>query len=145
MARDPLKVLLTVRQRSVEQARQALGSCLAEEAAATDRIKSLDETTRRNRAATSAAVDLQLFKDMFAIQRNVLQADRHAATLALTAAEQRSAEARAVMVEARTAAESVQRLLDERAARRDAEISRQEQHALDDMARPRANRNAPVT
>ena len=50
MARDPLKVLSVVRQRAVDQQRQALAICLKAEAAAEDRIRMLDAAVVRDQA-----------------------------------------------------------------------------------------------
>jgi flagellar biosynthesis chaperone FliJ len=53
------------------------------------------------------------------------------------AARAAAAEARAALVTARTAAESVETLITERADAAEADADRREQHALDDMARTR--------
>ena len=116
-----------------------LGNCLKAETEAAARLRTLEDGIRRDRAASGSA-DLLEFADMFAARRNTAQVDRRTATMAMSAAELGTAEARAAVAVARTAAETVQRLIDERAALQDAERTRQEQHVLDDIARPRPNR-----
>src|ERR1700733_464726 len=104
MARDSLESLRAVRRRSVEEARYALGACLTAEAQA-----------RRDRAAYQAAEHSHQFLEVFVCGVRASDAKRLAAEAALTAAQARSAEARAVVVAARMAAEAVETLNVERA------------------------------
>ena len=54
MARDPLRILLSLRRRSVEQARQALAVRLTLVSEVEGMIHALDEATRRDREAGNA-------------------------------------------------------------------------------------------
>ncbi len=137
MARDPLSVLHAVRQRAVEQARQALGACLHNEIAAADRIRRLDDAVSADRDAAGAVADDYRFLEMFALRQATLRTDRCTAAADLATAEACSGVERAAVVVARAAAEAVEQLMGERAAAERAEADRREQHALDDIARPR--------
>src|SRR4051812_7504672 len=139
MARDPMLILRTVRRRSVEEARYALGACLTAEAAAAARLRAVDDAARRDRAAHGAVDEGPRFLEMFVLRLQVYAVERAAAEAALTAAQAASAEARAAVVAARTAAEAVETLIADRVAAAEVEAGRREQHALDDMSRPRFN------
>lgn len=140
MARDSLAILRTVRRRSVEEARYALGACLAAEAAVTERIQAIDDAARRDRAASQAVDGAHQFLEIFARRLQAAEQDRSAAEAALTVARARSDEARAAVVDARTAAEAVETLISERLAAAETDAGRREQHMLDDIARPRPHR-----
>ncbi|WP_158932381.1 hypothetical protein [Acidisphaera sp. S103] len=135
MVRDPLKILLSVRRRSVEQARYALGACLAAEAAIADRIRSLDGAAARDRQTGRAWQDSHQFMEMTAIHLATLQAERRSILADLAVAEDRSGQARGVVAAERAAAEAVDQLMQERQAAVQAEANRREQHVLDDIAR----------
>jgi flagellar biosynthesis chaperone FliJ len=137
MARDPIRMLRTVRRLAVEQARHALAACLTAEATAADQLRVIDEAARRDRRANQAVAEAHRFIDMFALRVQAAQAGRQAAEAALTAAQEASADARATLVTARTAAEAVDTLIAERAEAVEIDTRRREQHALDDMARTR--------
>jgi flagellar export protein FliJ len=137
MPHDPIRLLRLLRRRSVEQARSALGACLAAENEAAERISAIDDAARRDRAARAELQDAHRFQDMFVRRIDVRNADRRAAEAGFAAAQARSAAAREAVVAARTAAEGVETLIDERAAAEAAVAARGEQHALDDMARAR--------
>lgn len=137
MARDPLRILLAVRRRAVEQARYALEACLGVEAEIVEGIRSLDDTARRDREAGGAWQDAHQFVEMTAVRLEARQTDRRALEADLVAAEGRTADARTVLTAARTAAEAVAHLADSRAAAAQAELDRREQHVLDDIARAR--------
>jgi flagellar export protein FliJ len=137
MARDPIRILQMVRRLAVEQARHVLATCMAGEATAADRVHAIDEAARRDRQASEAVAEAYHFIDMFALRVQQAQVDRDAAEAALTQAQAASADARAVLVTARTAAESVETLIGERAEAAASDAGRREQHALDDMARSR--------
>jgi flagellar biosynthesis chaperone FliJ len=139
MARDSLEILRAVRRRSVEEARYALGACLTAEAQAAAAVQAITDAARRDRAAYQAAEHSHQFLEMFVCGLRASDAKRLAAEVALTAAQARSAEARAVVVAARMAAEAVETLNVERAAAAELEANRREQHALDDIARTRFN------
>jgi flagellar biosynthesis chaperone FliJ len=137
MARDPLRILLSMRRRSVEQARQALAGRLAAETEVADRIRLLDDATRRDREAGGAWPDSHQFLEMSASRLEVVQAERQSLAADLTAAERGAAEARGVVSTARTAAEAVEELISQREAASQADATRREQHGLDDIARTR--------
>lgn len=137
MARDSLRILLSVRQHAVEQSRQALGACLSAEAVLADRIRSLDDAARRDREMGGTWEDGLQFHEMAAIRLVTMRAVRLALTAELAAAEGRSAVARTTVTAARAAAEAVEQLIEERQAASATEASRREQHALDDTTRTR--------
>lgn len=147
MARDPLRILLSMRRRSVEQARYALGACLAAEAEIADKIKSLDDATRRDRETGAAWQDSHLFLEMSASRLETSQAERRTILSDLTEADTRSGEARRVVSAARAAAEVVDQLIGERSVVSQADAARREQHVLDDISRARVairQRRAPA-
>jgi flagellar biosynthesis chaperone FliJ len=137
MARDPLRMLRTVRRHAVEQARHALAACLRIETVAADKLRAIDEAAERDRVATRSVVEAHRFIDMFALHLQASATERRTAEVALMAARAAAAEARAALVAVRTAAESVETLITERADAAEADADRDEQHALDDMARAR--------
>jgi flagellar export protein FliJ len=139
MARDPLRMLRTVRRHAVEQARHALAACLSREAAAAEQVRAIDEARERDRAAGCQVEEAHQFIDMFTLRLQVGAAERDAAETALSAVRAAAGEARSALVAARMAAESVETLVAERADAAEADANRREQHALDDMARTRSN------
>jgi flagellar biosynthesis chaperone FliJ len=130
-----LRILLSVRRRSVEQARYALGACLTAEAAVADKIKALDEAMARDREASRAWQDHRQLLEMAAIRLAAMQIERHGVLADLTVAEGCSARARGVVAAERGAAEAVEQLIQERQTAFQAEENRREQHVLDDIAR----------
>ena len=92
---------------------------------------------RRDRASHHIVDDAHQFLEMFVRRSGMLEAERESAVAALTAARARSNVARARVVAAQTAAETVDSLIAEKAAAEQADANRREQHALDDMARAR--------
>lgn len=141
MARDPLLMLRVVRRRSIEAARHALGACLVAEAEAASRIKALNDGTLRDRAVHPKLEDGHLFQEMFTRRVLATQAARMVAEAEFAAAQAGSAEARALVVAARTAAEAVETLIAERTAQEEAVATKAGQHALDDMTRVRFDFN----
>jgi flagellar biosynthesis chaperone FliJ len=135
MARDPLRILLSVRRRSVEQARYALGACLAAEAAVADRITSLDDAAARDRKTAKAWQDSHHYTEMAATRLTATHIERQATLAELAAAEDRSAQARRAVAAERAAAEAVEQLMQERESAAQAEANRRDQHTLDDIAR----------
>jgi flagellar biosynthesis chaperone FliJ len=146
MARDPIRLLQAIRRRSVEEARQALGLCLAAEAKLAEEIREIDAQSEIDRAANQAVEEPHRFLEMFVRRLRARDVERNAAAAALTAAQTRSDEARLAVVAARTAAEAVDTLIAEKAARAQADTNRRELHALDDIARNRfGSGSRPVT
>jgi hypothetical protein len=137
MARDPVRLLRTVRLHAVEQARHALAACLARELAAAQRLRAIDDAASRDRAANPAVAEAHRFLDTFARRLQVSAEERGTVAADLAAAQADSDAARALLVEARTAAEVLATLIAERAAAVELDARRREQHALDDMARTR--------
>jgi flagellar biosynthesis chaperone FliJ len=135
MARDTLQVLLAMRRRSVEQARYALGICLAAEAEVAERIRSLEDSAQRDRETSGVWQDAHQFLEMSAVRLTTARAERHTMADDLAAAAVRSGEARDVVTAARTAAEAVEQLISERTAASQVTAARREQHVLDDIAR----------
>lgn len=139
MAANSIRILRSVRRRSVEEARFALGACLATEAQAVDALEAIVEQARRDRAAHQTVEEPHQFLDMFVRRSGVAEAERVSAEAALTAARARSKAARIAVVAAQTAAEAVETLIAERALSDEEDANRREQHALDDMTRTRFN------
>jgi hypothetical protein len=139
MAADSIRILRAVRRRSLEEARHALGVCLAAEAQALDDLETIVDKTRRDRATHHAVEDPHQFLEMFVRRSGVAEAERVSAEAALTAARGRSDAALIAVVAAQTAAETVEMLIAERALLDEDDANRREQHALDDMARTRFN------
>jgi flagellar biosynthesis chaperone FliJ len=139
MAANLLFILRVVRRRSVEEARYALGVCLAAEAQAVDALETIVDKTRRDRAAHQTVGDPHHFLEMFVRRSGVAEANRVSAEAAVTAAQARSDAARIAVVAAQTAAEAVETLIAERALSDEEDENRREQHALDDMTRTRFN------
>lgn len=135
MARDPLGVLLTVRQRAVDQSRQALATCLAAETAAMAAIRSIDGAIEREREAADRRPDDHRGTEMLSAWLGRMRDQRRGAVAALAAAEGQTAAARAVLSAARASAQAVQRTIAERAALAHAEAAKREQHTLDDISR----------
>jgi flagellar biosynthesis chaperone FliJ len=139
MAANPIRILRAVRRRSVEEARHALGACLAAEAQAADAVEAIVDKARRDRAAHHTVEEPHQFLEMFLRRSGVTEAERVSAEAALTTARIRSDAARLAVVAAQTAAEAVETLIAERALSDEKDASRREQHVLDDMARTRFN------
>jgi hypothetical protein len=72
---------------------------------------------------------------MFSLRLAAMQAKRRGAVADWAEAQGRSAIARAAVVTARTAAESVEILIGERLAEAESEAAKREQHVLDDISR----------
>jgi flagellar biosynthesis chaperone FliJ len=142
MARDPLRVLLAIRQRAVEQARYALAACLTNEAAAKDRISALDAAMQRDRAASGGWQDVLQFHEMSAVRLDVVRAERRTVAANWAAAASLTARARDAVTAARAAAEAVEQLASEQAAARQVEAEKRAQHVLDDIARAMRRRGA---
>jgi hypothetical protein len=112
-----------------------LAACLAEETAAADRIRVLDEDRRQDHVIHGSWPDAHHFQEISASHLEAIRARRQTAAASLLAAESGSSEARGVVTAARAAAEAVEQLINERDAHNRAEADRQQQHAVDDIAR----------
>jgi flagellar biosynthesis chaperone FliJ len=142
MARDPLRILLSVRKRSIEQARYALGACLADEAAVAGKIIALNDAAARDRETARTWPDALQFREMAVIRQAATHTKRQVLGAELTAAENRSTQARGVVAAERAAAEAVEQLIQQRDAAVLAETNRRDQHTLDDIARFAARRRS---
>ncbi len=135
MARDPMRVLLTVRRHAVEAERRTLAGCVAEQAAIAARIAALDDAMLRDRDAAAGWDDAYRFLELAPVRRDAWLADRRTLVLEADAAACVSQAGRDRLAAARTASESVVQSMSEREAERRAEAIRREQHELDDVAR----------
>jgi flagellar export protein FliJ len=135
MPRDPLNVLLAVRQRTIDQRRQALADCVMRQADAAAAVAALDAAILRDAEAAATIPDLQHFRDIFIATRQHLTSQRQRGAGALAEADARSEQARRSLAAARLDAEAVERLISERALLARTEAERRAQHELDDIAR----------
>jgi hypothetical protein len=135
--KDPLLVLLMVREAAIDQARRTLAGCLRLEAEAAGLISRIDAAVPRERAAADRSADERGGKEVFAAWSARARDQRAAAVAALAAAETQSARARADLAEARTAARAVGQLIDNRRTAARVRTETREAHALDDIARSR--------
>ncbi len=135
MARDKLQVLLTLREQTVDQARQALTVCIASETAAVDAVRAMDTAVQRERAAVGQLPDVERAMEMFATWSARVRSRREAEVAALALAEDRTGQARAVLAAARASVRVVERLAADRLAAELSAAEARERHALDDIAR----------
>ena len=113
MPRDPLKVLLSLRQREVDRRRQDLADCLGAETEAAETVRSIDAAIAQDRDSEGGLADRMQFRDIFLAARQHLHAERQRAMAAVAEAEALSAASRARLAQARLAAEAVDRLIAE--------------------------------
>ncbi len=135
MARDRLRSVRTIRDRTVDGLRRDLAACVAAETAVEARIANLEDAVRRDRAAHGMLEDAHRFQDMFAKRRAAGETERAAAVRDLAEARARSAEVRADLVAARVAAEAVGAVIAERAGAVAITRVRREQTDLEEAAR----------
>ncbi len=135
MAREPLKLLLSVRNREADRRRQDLAQCLLAEAEAAETIRSIEAAMARDREYQESRADSCQFRDIFLAARQHLRSQRQRAAAALANAETRSETARGQLAEARLAAEAVDRLIAETTLLARVKADRLAQHELDDIAR----------
>lgn len=135
MPGDPLQVLLKLRTLDVDRARMVLAECLQTEAALQSRLTAVDDAENRDEAVRQRMPDAHLYAENFANRRIKLNQAREAINRTLLTAGQAVAEARRALSAARSAAEIVTQLAEERALTRQADADRKAQHALDDIAR----------
>ena len=135
MGRDPLGVLLTVRQRTVDQSRQALAKCLKVETEAMEAIQAIDDAISQEREFADKFPEQHRGADTVAAWLGRIRATRLQAVAVLATAEIQTAAARAVLLAARSAAQAVQRTIAEREVAARAEAEKRDQHTLDDITR----------
>ncbi|MBV9250756.1 MAG: hypothetical protein JO227_16090 [Acetobacteraceae bacterium] len=130
MARDSLSTLLRMRRMAMDEARRSLAACQDAEDAAARHVSAMEA-----RIWGEMAIPRLTERDAFALWLNNARAVLDSARSAFDAAQRRTASARAALSEARLAAESLERLLEERRAARIAEALRDEQRELDEVGR----------
>jgi flagellar export protein FliJ len=132
MAREPILALLKLRRLAVEEARQGLAGCLAREDAAERALAESEAILHREMlAAQSSASDGEV--EAFAAW---LPQGRQAVRRAQEARDSAAAEtalARAALTLARSAAEAVDNLVEQRRLAEGAEALKREQAVLDDI------------
>ncbi len=139
MADDPLDLLLRLRARTVDEARQALADCLVAEAAARERISTLEASVVQEVAAASAVTADDLAVEALSVWLRQTRSAQHAAQAALEAAEAQCQEARMVLSAARAGVRAVETVLEHKADERRVQAERAEQRRLDEAAvRPSA-------
>ncbi len=135
MVRDPLHALLGIRRRAVDQARETLADSVAAESTAIAKILASDVAIRAERAAIDSGRDDGRGAEMFAAWSAQARVRRAAAVAALAAAEDRTTHSRALLAAARSAADAVEQVIEQRAAAEQAKTAVREGHGLDDIAR----------
>jgi flagellar export protein FliJ len=135
VARDPLDVLLRVRQRAVDQSRQDLATCLKVETASMEAVRAIDEAVPREGAFADRFPEHPDGMEIFAGWLKRIRASRLGAMAALVAAEHRTAAARSALAAARSAARAVEQTIEERMAVVQTEAEKRDQHAMDDITR----------
>ena len=135
MPKQPLDVLLQVRQMAVDQAKQALAECVAGETTASMRRGEIQAAIfRETDAARSLTADDQAVEAFANWLRATLPAQR-AADQAVIEAEARTEEARIVLAAARAGVRVIENTLEHRATERQTLDMRAEQRTLDEAAR----------
>ncbi|MGE0226646.1 MAG: hypothetical protein AB7F35_22045 [Acetobacteraceae bacterium] len=102
--------LLHLRTQLVEQAREALAERLAEEARATDALLAIEAAISRETEAASDAAGGDDVVEAFAAWLRLIRSDQADAKRALSAAETRTCEARAVLSSGRSSLEALRLL-----------------------------------
>ena len=134
MPRDPLEALLKLRQRGQDDARRALSHAIQHETDATAKAVAADRTITHEQ---QAAMDLQAGDGVVEAFAAWLPTARARAAEAWRAAEYAEAEvtrARALLTSAQAAAKTVETLMQQRTAARDAVAARRAQADLDEAA-----------
>lgn len=135
MARDPLRTVLAIRERAVDELQRELAACIRSEAEIAMRIAALDQAASRDRSFHQGLPEPHRFQDMFAVRRIADAVAKASAERELVDAESRSAQARSALVAARVEAEVVGAVIAERAALTATALARREQHELEEAAR----------
>ncbi len=137
MPRDRLRVLLAIRQLAVDQAMQALATCIAAEQEASGRLAALDAEAAAERAAIASTDDQAPDLEAFARWAAWARTRRRDAAAALLRAESQTAPARVALAEARAAARAVEELITLREAEARSREGALEARALDDISAQR--------
>jgi flagellar export protein FliJ len=142
MSRDPLFVLLTVRQAAVDQARQVLAARLKAEQQAEQAITTLDAMVRQQTGAAARFADraqgvASRDMDLLAAWLGQARGRRVHASATLAALQAQTAQATSALAEARSAARAIEQVIEERRAAARRRQDARDAHALDDIARTR--------
>jgi hypothetical protein len=144
VGRDKMDVLLTIRKRAIDQSRQVLAGYLKSEADAREAIRAIDLSIPRERELADRFPERADGMAIFGAWLERVRVQRRAAVMGLTAAEQRTAVARAELAEARSAARAVERTIEDRKAVAQAEAEKRDQHVMDDITRGRRGMLGPL-
>ena len=131
---DPLGTLLRLRLLAVDQARRDLADCLRQEAEASEAVRELAAEVERETDVVCQSPGEDSLVENFAAWLRRARADQDAAAKKLLDAELQTQEARAVLTASRSAVETVEAMIDRRAAEQEAEVGRVEQKAVDEAA-----------
>jgi len=137
MARDPLDIVIRLRQSALEETRRHLTECLAAEDQAAAVVAALETEAARQRLAAESLSASDATVEGYAtwLARHRAARERGQANLDRAASE--TTRARAALTAARAALEAAEALRDSRLAEARATAARAEQHALDDISRSR--------
>jgi flagellar export protein FliJ len=133
MAADPLVSLVKLRQIEVDEARRALGECLAAERLASTAVQQAADAIVAEAAAAEQLAADDAAVEAFAAWLPTGRAAQRAAEDALVTAEARVAEARAALTLSRAALRAAEQMAAGRELARQAEAQRQEQFRLDEI------------
>jgi flagellar export protein FliJ len=134
MTQDPLKALLRLRRRAVDEARSALADCLRNEDYALHEVATIKAAIEREMqaAASLAAGDAEV--EAFAAWLRRMRPRQHAAHMAEDQAEAATARARIVLGAARAAVQAAEEMLAEHEAARLEAAQHHEQQEIDETA-----------
>jgi flagellar export protein FliJ len=131
MARDPLVPLLKLRRLAVDQARQGLAECLAREEVTEKVLAEAEAALERETLAAQASAsdgEVEAFAAWLPYGRMAVQK----AQSARDAAAVETTLGRAALTLARSAAEAVEKLIEQRRQKNDAEAEQRERAVLDE-------------
>ncbi len=128
---DPLETVARLRRLALDEAKEALATCLRAEAEAAGALAALHAAIAAETSAAIAGADDRAV-DAFGVWLRRTTDERAVAEAALARAEARTAEARAVLAASRGNKQAVQDLLLRRATDQAARESRGEQAVLDE-------------
>jgi flagellar export protein FliJ len=137
---DALQTLLRLRRLAMDQAHHGLAESLLQEAEASEAAREIAANIDRETDTVCRLAGDDRIVDNFAAWLRRTRVEQDAAARALLAAETRSQEARAVLAAGRAGVETVEALIEQRKAEREAAAERQEQKVLDEVGRSRPAR-----
>jgi flagellar export protein FliJ len=132
---DPFTTLQRLRRLAVDQARRDLADCLRREAEASETVRELAAEVDRETDVVCRSLGEDTVVENFAAWLRRTRVDQDAAAKSLLEAELQTQEARAVLTASRTAVETVDAIIDRRAAEQAAAAGRVEQMAIDEAGR----------